>query len=86
MRKLHIIRHINRMSSISFSMLSLGLFIFSCSLCALAVNLCHDYKCEAQDLIYRYPEMLEHITLPFIFLIGAALIIDINEKRKGSED
>lgn len=84
MRKLHIIRHINRMNRSSFSLLSLGLFIFSLSLCAIAVELCHDYRCGAQGLIYKYPIMLERITLPFVFLLGVSLIMDINEKRNGS--
>ena len=63
-------------------MLSLGLFIFSFSLCAIAVALCSDIRCGAEGLIYKYPIMLERITLPFIFLLGASLVIDINEKRR----
>ena len=82
MPRLHIIHHINRMSKTSFNMLSLGLLVFSSSLCALAVNLCNDYRGVASDLIYRYPPLLEEITVPFIFLVGASLILDINEKRR----
>ena len=85
MPKLHIIRHINKLSKASFKMLSWGLFIFSFSLCSLAVNLCGEYKSGASDLIYRYPQMLEEITLPLIFLVGVSLILDINEKRRQAD-
>ena len=63
-------------------MLSWGLLVFSSSLCALAINLCNDYRGGASDLIYRYPPLLEEITLPLVLLVGASLILDINEKRR----
>lgn len=63
-------------------MLSWGSFFYSLSLGALSVELCREIKLGAADIIYRYPQMLEEITLPFLFLVGAALVIDINEKRR----
>lgn len=85
MKKLRIRKNINKMNKLSFRMLSSGLFVFSSSLCALAVNLCNDLKMGEPDLIYRYPPMLKTITYPLIVLIAVALIIDVNEKQKSEK-
>ena len=66
-------------------MISLGLFVFSSSLCALAVKLCQEAGAGATDLMYRYPPMLEAITYPIIVLIAVALIIDVNEKQRNKK-
>ena len=82
MQRLHIIKHVNKMNALSFQMLRAGLFVFSSSLCALAVNLSQEARAGATDLIYRYPQMLEAITYPLVVLIAVALAIDVNEKQK----
>ena len=82
MKKLRIRKNLNKMNKLSFRMLSSGLFVFSSSLCALAVNLCNDFKMGEPDIIYRYPPMLQTITYPLIVLIAIALIIDIDKKQR----
>lgn len=81
MPKFNLIRQINLMNRASFYMLSWGSFFYSLSLGTLSVELCREVRLGAADIIYRYPQMLEEITMPFLLLVGTALILDINAKR-----
>lgn len=69
----------------AFLTLSIGLALFSLTLCALAINLRADILAGESDVIYRYPKMMEQILFPLYILLPITFVVDFNERKKKAD-
>ena len=74
--------YINSMYPPAFIVLSLGLAVFSLTLCILAVNLRIDFLLGESDIVYRYPKMIEEIIFPLYILFPVVLAVDTKERYR----